>query len=222
MAHGSAASDRALERLIYLSDGVFAIALTILVLELRLPALAPSADQDQVAGALGELVPRLFAYVLSFTIISLYWMAHLRRFALLERADARLAYLNLTQLALIALIPFPTALIGEHGDVPVVVVLYGTALSVAGLVGVLSGEYAQSAGLTRRAAPEPWPGSPSRRGLIVPAVMLSSLLLLPWAAPSAVELSWLAMLPLDLVARLGQPTRLLRRALPWSGGLHRV
>ena len=204
--------DSLLERVVFLSDGLFAIALTVLVLELRLPGLPASADESQLEAALRELVPRFFAYALSFSIISLYWMAHWRRFQLIQRADARLAYLNLTQLAFIALIPFPTALIGEHGDLPIAVVLYAVTLSAAGLTGVVAGVYASSAGLTRGAVPSVGIGSPSRRGLIVPAVMIASLLLLPWAGTSAVELSWLAILPVDFVARRWDPIRAWRPA----------
>lgn len=104
------------ERVLFFSDAVFAIAITLLVIELRLPELAEGATDASVADALGRLAPRLFAYGLSFAIIGLYWLAHWRRFQRIERTDHRLAVLNLVLLAFVALIPFPTGVIGEHGD----------------------------------------------------------------------------------------------------------
>lgn len=111
--------DLGLERIVFLSDGVFAIALTLLVIDLRVPEFPVAATPDTMASALGNLLPRIFAYALSFTIIGLYWVAHWRRFKSIARADLGLAYVNLVVLGLIALIPFPTALIGEHGDLPI-------------------------------------------------------------------------------------------------------
>ena len=112
-------TDLGLDRIIFLSDGVFAIAMTLLVIDLKIPELVNQATSDQVVQAVGDLLPRLLAYAGSFTIISFFWVGHWRRFRLIDRADIRLAYVNLLLMAFIALIPFPTALIGEHGDVPI-------------------------------------------------------------------------------------------------------
>jgi uncharacterized membrane protein len=93
-----------LERIVFLSDGVFAIAMTLLVLEVRLPELPAGATNDELVAAIAGIWPRLFAYALSFSILSLYWIAHWRRFGQIERADTRLAGINLLLLALVALI----------------------------------------------------------------------------------------------------------------------
>ena len=122
-----------LERIVFLSDGVFAIAMTILVLEVRLPELPAGASNDELLAAIVGLGPRLFAYALSFSILSLYWIAHWRRFGQIERADGMLATLNLLLLALIALIPFPTGLVGIAAGSPAAVVLYAVTLAGAGL-----------------------------------------------------------------------------------------
>jgi len=194
--------DLGLERIIFLSDGLFAIALTILVIDLRVPELPAMADSDQVSAALGALLPRIFAYALSFTIISMYWVAHWRRFKLIVRADSGLAYANLLLLAFIALIPFPTALIGEHGDIPITVMLYAVTLSAAGIAGFASWVYAVRAGLVANDAPKGLMRSGAIRGLAVPVVMLGSLLLLPFASPYVVEATWLLILPVQwLIAR---------------------
>ena len=194
---GDPPDDLGLERVVFLSDGLFAIALTILVIDLRLPDLPAAAGSGEISAAIADLVPRVFAYALSFTIISFYWVAHLRRFKLIERANARLAYLNLLLLAFIALIPFPTSLIGEHGDQPLPVMIYAGTLAAAGIAGFLSWVYALRAGLVKADAPHDLVRSGSVRGLAAPVVMLASLLLLPFASTYLVELSWLLILPVQ-------------------------
>ena len=193
--------DLGLERIVFLSDGLFAIAMTVLVIDLRVPDLPIGATSDQIAASLGQLLPRLFAYALSFAIISFYWLAHWRRFKLIERADERLAYLNLLLLGFIALIPFPTALIGEHGDTPIAVGVYVATLSAAGIAGFLSWVYAMRAGLLKPDAPQDLVHSGALRGLAVPLVMLGSLLLLllPSASTYLVEASWLLIFPVQLL-----------------------
>ncbi len=194
---GNPPADLGLDRVVFLSDGLFAIALTILVIDLRLPDLPAATSSGEVSDAIADLVPRAFAYALSFTIISLYWVAHLRRFKLIGRANAGLVYLNLLFLAFIALIPFPTSLVGEHGDQPLPVAIYAGTLSAAGIAGFLSWVYARRAGLVKADAPQDLVQSGAMRALAAPAVMLASLLLLPITSTYLVELSWLLILPVQ-------------------------
>src|SRR5689334_9150848 len=86
------------------SDGVFAIALTLLVLSLQVPA---STTDAQLPHALHELLPNVFGYVLSAFVIGLYWLGHHRLFALVRRVDEALLVLNLVLLVLVAALPFP-------------------------------------------------------------------------------------------------------------------
>ena len=191
--------DLGLERIVFLSDGLFAIAMTILVIDLRVPDLVQRATSDQVAAALGTLLPSVFSYVLSFAIVGSYWVAHWRRFKLIERANVGLAYVNLVLLGFIALIPFPTALMGEHGDTAIAVVVYVATLSAAGIAGFLTWVYAVRVGLVRADAPKDFVHSGAIRALSVPAVMLPSLLLLavPAAGPTATEASWVLIAPVQ-------------------------
>jgi len=190
-----------LERIVFLSDGVFAIAMTILVLEVRLPELSAGASNDELLDAILGLGPRLFAYALSFSILSLYWIAHWRRFGQIERADTRLAALNLLLLALIALIPFPTGLVGVSASAPAAVVFYAVTLAGAGIAGILIWLYADRAGLARADVPRDIRGSGVLRALVAPTVMLTSLVLVPLGASGVVLLTWIAILPLTILAR---------------------
>lgn len=125
---------RALDRLIFFSDGVFAIAITLLVLNVALPVLQPGSVSTDLPSALLATVPRLFAYALSFLVIGAYWMAHQRTFHYIERYDRRLAWLNLFFLLFVALVPFPTGVLSEYGDQLVAVILYAATLAITGLL----------------------------------------------------------------------------------------
>ncbi len=188
-----------LERIVFFSDAVVAIAITLLVLEIRLPEVPEAATGEQVAEALRSTLPAIGAYALSFATIGLYWLAHWRRYRSIERADETLAALNLVGLGLVAFIPFPTALIGRHGDIPLVVAIYAVALSAAGLAGTVTWLYARRAGLVRPDITAATFRAGALRGLAVPAVMLGSLALLGLIGPYGVELTWLLIIPVQLI-----------------------
>jgi hypothetical protein len=147
------------ERLLFFSDAVFAIAITLLIIENRLPTLPEKATDDEIRAALSRILPEIFAYALSFATIGLYWFAHWRRYRDIERVDGRLVGLNLILLAFVAFVPFPTALIGEHGDVALPVVIYVVSLSTAGIMGPLTW---LSPGEPASSAPRSWPPRPVR------------------------------------------------------------
>jgi len=102
-----------LDRVVFMSDGVFAIAMTLLVLDLRLPALAePSAAA--LRDALVANISHFIAFVISFQVIGIFWMAHLRMFSLITVYTRGLAFLNLLFLMSIAILPFSQTLVGEY------------------------------------------------------------------------------------------------------------
>jgi uncharacterized membrane protein len=187
-----------LERVVFFSDAVFAIAITLLVLEIQLPDLPPHASADAILAALSDTMPRIFAWVLSFATIGLYWLAHWRKYRHIERVDDRLAALNLVLLGCIAFVPFPTALIGQHGDQWPSVVLYAVTLSVAGLLGTAGWAYAWRARLVRPDVTFRDLRLAALRGVAVPVVMLTSLVILPIIGPAVVELTWLLIFPVQL------------------------
>jgi uncharacterized membrane protein len=121
-------------RLEALSDGIYAIALTLLVLELRLPADLPSGGEWDLRGALLHLLPKLFAWILSFWVIALFWLAQQRLFRLCAYLDGKMVAWELVQLALISLFPFSNALLGEHGGRVLTSALYAAHLLALALV----------------------------------------------------------------------------------------
>jgi uncharacterized membrane protein len=106
--------DSRLDRLLTLADGVFAIALTLLAIELTLPEAAADLHGQALLSALLGVWPKLLSYLTSFTMIAVFWQAHHRLFLQVRRFDGVLLWLVFLQLASIAFLPFPTAVVGTH------------------------------------------------------------------------------------------------------------
>jgi uncharacterized membrane protein len=191
-----------LERLVFFSDAVFAIAMTLLVIDVRLPELAGQISDGELADALGELWPRIFAYALSFSVIGMYWLAHWRRYLLVQRTNEGLARLNLLLLGLVAFIPFPTSVLGQYGDRPLVVASYAVVLALAGMAGAACWAYAASRGLLRPSVTADEYRLGLLRGLTAPVVFLASLLALPIVGATVTEMLWLLVFPAQSLATM--------------------
>jgi uncharacterized membrane protein len=96
------------------SDGVFAIAITLLVLEFKVPRLGPAASGAELWGALRELWPSLVAFLGSFAAILIMWINHHGLFRLVRRVDTPFLYVNGFMLLLVTFVPFPTAVLAEY------------------------------------------------------------------------------------------------------------
>lgn len=106
-------------RVVAFSDGVFAIAITLLVLSLQLPA-----DVDELGSALSDQLDELVAYAISFAVVGRFWLSHHRFYASLDRFDGTLMGLNLLYLAWVVLVPFSSDLLGNYGEEPISVIIY--------------------------------------------------------------------------------------------------
>lgn len=119
------------------SDGVFAIVITLLILEIKVPPPS-SIPAGQVAHELPhrlwELKAMFIAYVLSFFIVGTFWVAHHNIFKLIRRTDRMFMWINLALLMCVAFIPFPTALIGEYVDQPIAIVVYGLTVTASSVM----------------------------------------------------------------------------------------
>jgi uncharacterized membrane protein len=118
---GRPEAGRELDRIVFFSDAVFAIAITILVLDIRVPdGLSPAELPAEVLG----LWPKYLSYVVSFLVLAIYWQAHHRVFRPIRGYDGTLVWLNFLFLMAVAFLPFPTSLLGEYGREQVSVVIY--------------------------------------------------------------------------------------------------
>ena len=104
-----------LERMILFSDAIFAIAITLLVLEIKVPAFNRHTATDQMlTDTLGEMIPKFLGFLLSFMIIGAYWIIHHRIFGFVINYNNKLLSLNLLLLLGIVLMPFSTAFFSEY------------------------------------------------------------------------------------------------------------
>jgi uncharacterized membrane protein len=99
-----------LERLMFLADGVFAITMTLLVLDLR----PPEVEASQLAQALYDMLPRLAVYLIAFYTIANHWLIHQRNFRLINEEDEVLTWLTFATLLFITLLPASTAIVGRY------------------------------------------------------------------------------------------------------------
>jgi uncharacterized membrane protein len=135
--HHPAVGDIGKQRIDALSDGLYAIALTLLVLELKLPAAAEGASNADLLQALRELLPKLLTWFLSFWVMAVLWLSQVRVYHLVHSLSRTMVRLELTQLACVSLMPFSTALIGEHGNLPAAAVIYAGNMLAITLTGAL-------------------------------------------------------------------------------------
>jgi uncharacterized membrane protein len=113
--HARFAKGGGIERITAFSDGVFAIAMTLLVLNLHIPDLPDDAPRGALLAELLTDMPNLQAYVLSFLVVGLFWTTHHRVFAYIRRHDTVLVWLNLFLLLFVCVLPYPTAMLGRFG-----------------------------------------------------------------------------------------------------------
>lgn len=121
-----------LERLVFFSDAVFAIAVTLLAIELRLPELATQTSEALVQAVFEEW-PHFLAFALGFWFVALYWTIHHRYFKYIIEYDTGLVGRNLLILFFVALMPFTTNLLGEYGNIAAGVWFYCANIIALGL-----------------------------------------------------------------------------------------
>lgn len=199
-------SGTSVERTVFFSDAVFAIAMTLLVLELIIPE---GLDQEHLGEALAEAVPEFIAYTISFTVLAIAWLSHHRKFTVIHRYDAPLQGLNLLLLFFIAVLPMPTSFLSDYGGElsPWPAVLYAVVTSAVFLVLDLIWWHAWRAGLIAPVVDAPMYRYMLWAMLPVPVVFLLSI---PVAFVSAdwAMFIWVLIIPaLFLTRRRPHPRR---------------
>jgi uncharacterized membrane protein len=130
-----------------LTDGTFAIVMTLLVLELAVPVVPEVRVAAELPGAVLALWPRFVVYALSFIVLGLFWIAHHIHFQYIVRVNRPLLWINILGLLLVALIPFSTALLGDYFLDRFALLFYGANLFLAACGGVAMWWYAAGRGL---------------------------------------------------------------------------
>ena len=138
---------RGLDRTIGFSDGVFAIAITLLVLNFRVPQVSGHSIDAHLLDALTDGSGTLTGFVVSFYVIARFWIAHHRLTILLRNVDSVFIALNLVFLGAIVFLPFPTEVVGRYGQSTTAVVFYASAMTITGVLSAAVWQYALRHGL---------------------------------------------------------------------------
>ncbi len=186
-----------------LSDGVYAVALTLLVLDLKLPPLAGGLNQALAA----VLIDKGLVWLLSFWVGALFWLAQNRGLRHYAQLDRPALLLELAQLALISLLPFSTALIAEHGVQVAAALVYSLHLALLAILALLRVVRLQRVPALRLAlSDEDALGAQIRRARVVVACTLAAVAL-AFVVPGWNMLALLGMLLWRPLARAGTPHR---------------
>ena len=137
---------QSIERLTALSDGLFAVAMTLLVLDLRVPVLAgESSSEHGLWAALLKLGPSFEAYLLSFTMLGTFWLAQHTLLGILGRCDRTLTWINVGFLFVVSLLPFSAALLAHYVHLRLAVGVYWLNIVLLGTGLELSSRYGRKA-----------------------------------------------------------------------------
>jgi TMEM175 potassium channel family protein len=172
------------DRTVALSDGVFAIAMTLLILNVANPENGSFADK------FSDVLPAVSAYALSFAVIGMLWIRHHALYRDLQKLNGRLVRMNLLYLGLIAFLPFPTGLLSDQGDTSFSVAMYAATLALTAGVASWTRVYVKRHGMLK---PDSISAEESAaRTLIITGVFALSV---PIAliSPSAGEWTWLLL-----------------------------
>jgi uncharacterized membrane protein len=125
-----------LERTVFFSDAVFAIAITLLILDIRVPEMPKEQISAQLPSLAFGLWPRVLSFVVSFLVIGSFWMSHHRMFHYIKRYDGRLLWINFFFLMSIVFLPFPTSVLSAGNEPQQFAgAFYASSVSIAGLLG---------------------------------------------------------------------------------------
>lgn len=193
------------ERVIAFSDGVMAVAATLLVLDLKLPEGVTDA---QLGGVLSGSLHNFWVYALSFVVVGLLWMGHHEQFSHIRRVDGLLLWLNLFYLLTIGLIPFLTSLLADHG-MALPTCLYASVLVATSLLSAAMWWHAsRDPDLMAKDVPE----RTRREGLLAPlmiaGVFASSIVVALVWGPTPAQWSWLLLIPAGRLPAILESRRL--------------
>lgn len=167
------------DRMQFFSDAVFAIAMTLLVIDIAVPTISKSVSDAQLDGALWRALsdewPQFLAYAISFWVIAINWSGHHRKFRLVRGYDQGLITINLWLLFFIAFVPFPTSLISEYAGAMPAIILYSVVVSVIGGLQWLLWFYAHRKGFLIEEVTEGMYRYVARNYITVPLVFLLSI-----------------------------------------------
>jgi uncharacterized membrane protein len=157
---------QSVERLAALSDGIFAFAMTLLVLDLRVPALAAIHSEHDLGLGLTALAPRLVMYLMSFLTLGIFWVGQQTQLNHLDSSNLRLSWIHIAFLFFVSITPFSTALLAEFTSYRIALIVYWMNILFLGSALYVSWGCAMRSGLVKDDIPPEVPAAVCRRILI--------------------------------------------------------
>jgi uncharacterized membrane protein len=143
-------TSQSVERLAALSDGIFAVAMTLLVLELHGPAREAIHSEGELWDALCAMMPQIVTWLMSFLTLGIFWSGQQVQLNEFERSDRHLAWIHLAFLSAISVMPFSTRLLADYIAFKTALLCYWVNIAVPGMILFTSWRYARRAGLVRK------------------------------------------------------------------------
>jgi uncharacterized membrane protein len=157
---------RSVERIEALSDGIFGVGMTLLVLDLRLPVAELVHGEHELSTALIGVLPRLVMYMMSFMTLGIFWVGQQTQLSHLERSDRHLTWINLAFLFPVTLMPYSTKLLAEFGQSRIALIIYWLNIVLLGGGLYVSWGYAHRHKLLKADTPEGVPAAVCRRIIV--------------------------------------------------------
>lgn len=188
-----------LDRIVFFTDAVIAIAITLLVIELKVPHLAEGESVTKLSHYLNEMWPEFLGYAVSFMVIAMYWMAHHKIFRNIADYDRPLIYINTVFLMFIAFMPFVTGLLFNYPAQLISVIWYAVLVALIGLALLWVWSYAKN----HRLVYDEVEKKESRRitfSLLITPVVFAFSIVIALFSPKIAMFSWIILLPLYVIA----------------------
>jgi|GEM_PF-412540 uncharacterized membrane protein len=193
--HGFRLAGQDFGRILALSDGVFAFAMTLLVISLVVPTTYKGAGittSHILALALLRDYGAILGFIFAFVMIGVWWIVHNRTFQYIARYDSGLIWINMAILVQISIMPFVMGVYNSYSDLQPAVVFFAGLQVTLGLTNLVLWEYADRMGLLRKGIPNGISDYYTKRGLLVAAVFAISIGVSFYSVPLA-ELTWIGI-----------------------------
>lgn len=188
----------ATKRIETLVDGIFAIAMTLLVLNLVVPEITGPLSEAVIRSSLSTLYPKFSIFVLSFILLAVFWNLHHRAFHYINKADNGLLWLNIIWLLFIVMVPFSQTLIGEYGDFAISHLVYNLNMMGIALFLALSWYYAVNRNLIDKNI-DKTQFSKMGRGYLAFIFIALLAVTLTFIIPGWTSLTYILIIPIEMI-----------------------
>jgi uncharacterized membrane protein len=137
-----------------LTDGIFAFAMTLLVLNLNVPELHGAVTNEELIEKLQNLEPRFFIFLLSFFVLASAWAVHHRQFSYIKGSNNTLGWINMVRLLCVIVVPFSSVLIGTYPDLPISALFFSANVLLLNVITLIEWKYAVAKGFVPELGPD--------------------------------------------------------------------